>query len=274
MDTRVSVVERSRGSGSVAVTVALDGSAVRSLGGETALARQLQYADLQSAGWNVSGPTPGAGGGATVTVSHGFSSGAELSQLVSDIAGSGPPGTRPFRLSLSDGGGFFTNRTVVRGAVDLRCGLDCFGDPGLKAALGGSLGVAPQPLEGAAGQTADQVFHFALAVRLPGHPKPSSGSPSVGRDGTLTWAPALGSSTAVGAVSESVDWGHVILVSVLAGLVVVGGGVGAWWLRRRRRRKASAPGDVDLTSGPPGEQGSPAAAPGEAAADPWSWPKV
>lgn len=270
----MSVVEQSRGSGTLAVTVALDDSAVKALGGEEALAHQLQYADLQATGWSVSGPSPVPGGGASVTVSHGFSNGAELSRLVSDVAGGGPPGKRPFRLTLSDGGGFFTDRTVVRGAVDLRCGLDCFGDPGLKAALGGSLGVAPQPLEGAAGETAAQVFHFALAVRLPGHPKPSSGSPSVGRDGTLTWAPALGSSTLVGAASESVDWAHVILVAVPGGLVIIGGAFGAWRLRRRRRRKKAGPGDVDLTSGPPGEHAALTAAPGDAAADPWTWPQV
>lgn len=260
VDTRVSIVERSRGSGSLAVTVALDGAAVQALGGQAALARQLQYADLQATGWTVAGPAETAGGGESVTVSHGFSSGAELSRLVSDIAGSGPPGSRPFRLSLSDAGGFFTDRTALSGTVDLRCGLDCFGDPGLKAALGGSLGVAPQPLEGAAGQTASQVFRFALAVRLPGHPKPSSGSPSVSRDGTLTWAPALGSSTVVGAVTESVDWAHVILVAVLGALVIAGGGFGGWrwrrrrwWRWRRRRRRAVLPGADDEAAAPPGE---------------------
>lgn len=247
VDTRVSVVEKGGGSGSLAVTVTLDRDALNALGGETALAKQLQYGDLESAGWTISGPNPIAGGGVSLSATHGFSSAGELSQLMSDVAGSGPGAgsARPFRLSVSSGGGFFTDKTTVRGAVDLRCGLDCFSDPGLQSALGGPLGVTPQPLEQAAGQTAAQVFHFSLALRMPGHPHSAAGAPSVARDGTLTWSAPLGKSTVVGAVSESVDWGHVILVAVLAGLVIVGGGGGSLWRWRRRRRRRGLPGEPE-----------------------------
>lgn len=245
VDTRVSVVEKGGGAGSFAVTVTLDKSALDALGGETALAKQLQYGDLESAGWTISGPNPVAGGGASLSATHGFSSGAELSRLMSDVAGSGPAGSaHPFRLTVSSGGGFFTDKTTVRGAVDLRCGLDCFADPGLQSKLGGPLGVTPQPLEQAAGQTAAQVFGFSLALRMPGHPRSAAGAPAVSRDGTLTWSAPLGRSTVVGAVSESVDWGHVILVAVLAGLVLLGGGFG-WWRWRRRRRRRGLPGETE-----------------------------
>lgn len=267
VDTRVSVVDDSNGSGSLAVTVTLDKAAVQALGGQSALARQLSYADLQSAGWSVAGPHAVAGGGEEVTVTHGFSGAAQLSQLMSDVAGS-TPGPKPFRMNITSGGGFFTDRTTVRGAVDLRCGLDCFADPGLRAALGGSLGVSPQPLERAAGETAAQVFRFSLALRLPGHPGSIAGSPSIARDDTLTWSAPLGQSTLVGAASESVDWGHVILVAVLAGLVLVGAGFGGWRIRRRRRRK-SGPGDVELV---PALVGEPAGTNPDG--DATSWPTV
>ena len=258
-------MEKSGGSGTVGVTVSFDAAALNVLGGQTVLAKQLQYSDLEAAGWTVSGPTPSAGGGASVSVTHGFSNGAQLAQLISDVAGSGP-GPKPFRLAISEGGGFWTEKTAVRGVVDLRCGVQCFGDPGFQKALGGPLGVSPQPLEQAAGQTAAQVFRFSLAVRLPSHAGSVTGAPSVSRDGTLTWSAPLGRSTLVGAVSENVDWAHVILVAVLAGVVIAGGGFGGWRLRRRRRRRReSAPGDVDPTTtqvgdttalgGPPGEAG-------------------
>lgn len=270
VDTRVSVVERAGGDGTVAVTVTFDASAVKALGGQTVLAKQLSYADLQSAGWTVSGPTPGAGGATSVTVSHGFSDGAGLAQLLSDVAGGGKAGAaRPFRLTVSHGGGFWTDRTVVKGAVDLRCGLDCFGDPGLQASLGSPIGVTPGPLQGAAGQTAAQVFHFDLAVRLPGHADSSVGSPAAARDGTLTWSAPLGSAVTVGAVSETVDWAHVILVAVLAGLALVAGGGGLGWRLVRRRRRKSAPGDVDAVPVLVGE--TPAADPG---GDLTAWPTV
>lgn len=266
VDTRVSVVERGGGSGSLAVTVTLDRAAVQALGGQSALARQLSYADLESAGWAVAGPHAAAGGGESVTVSHGFSGGAQLSRLMSDVAGSAP-GPKPFRMSVSSGGGFFTNRNTIRGALDLRCGLQCFGDPGLQAALGGSLGVSPQPLEQAAGETAAQAFRFSLALRLPGRPGSVTGSPSVARDGTLTWSAPLGQSTLVGAVSESVDWGHVVLASVLAALVILAGGFGGLRWRRRRRR-ATLPGEGDPGTDLPGEPAN--ALPG----DPLEWPSV
>jgi hypothetical protein len=266
VDTRVSVVEHTGGSGTVGVTLTFDDAAVKALGGQTTLAEQLQYADLESAGWKVSGPTVLGGGGASVTVTHGFSNTTQLSQLMSELAGSSS--AYPFRLGVSDTGGFWTDKTVVTGTVDLRCGLDCFGDPGLQSALGTPLGVAPQPIEGAAGETSAQVFHFDLAVRLPGRPGSLTGNPVVARDGTLTWTVPLGSAVAVGAVSESIDWAHVILASVLAGLLVLGGGLGGWRLQRRRRRK-SAPGDVELVPAPVGE---PIGA--EPGGDVTAWPRV
>ena len=269
VDTRVSVVERPGGDGTVAVTVTFDDSAVKALGGLTVLAKQLSDADLQSAGWTVSGPTLASGGGASVTVSHGFSDGAELSRLLSAVAGSGTAGgAHPFRLTVSHGGGFWTDRTAVNGTVDLRCGLDCFGDPGLQASLGSPTGVSSNPLARASGETPAQVFSFQLAVRLPGHVDASAGRPAAARDGTLTWSAPLGSAVAVGAVSESVDWTHVIVVAVLGGLLIAGGGGFGWRVVRRRRRK-SAPGDVDLVPALAGETSS--ADPG---GDLTAWPRV
>ena len=266
VDTRVSVVESAGGGGTVAVAMTLDAAAVDALGGQTELAKQLRYADLQSQGWTVSGPSLLRDGGASVTVSHGFSGGAQLSELMSALAGDST--SHPFRLRLSHSGGFWTDKTAVTGAVDLRCGLNCFGDPGLRTSLGNPLGVSPQPLESAAGESATKVFSFELAVRVPGHVDSSTGNPAVARDGTLTWSPALGSEVQVGAVSQSVDWGHVILAAVLAGLVLIAGGGGLGWRVLRRRRRRGLPGEEAVEPSLPGE---PAAS---VAADLTSWPRV
>lgn len=77
VDTKVSVVDRGGGHGTVTVTVVLDRQAVDALGGETGLARQLSVGDLRSAGWEVTGPVPtpgvptGSGGAGGVAGSGG-----------------------------------------------------------------------------------------------------------------------------------------------------------------------------------------------------------
>ena len=266
VDTRVSVVENTGGGGTVAVAVTMDAATVDALGGQTELAKQLRYADLQAEGWTVSGPTLLQGGGASVTASHGFSGGAQLSDLMSALAGDSS--SHPFRLRLSHSGGFWTDRTALTGAVDLRCGLGCFGDPGLRASLGNPLGVSPQPLEGAAGESPTKVFSFELALRVPGHVDSSTGNPAVARDGTLTWSPPLGSEVVVGAVSQSVDWAHVILVAVLAGLVLIAAGGGLGWRTVRRRRRRALPGEDAVEPSLPGEPAP------SVATDLTSWPRV
>ena len=286
VDTSVSVVERPGGSGTLGVTLSFDASALSALGGQAALARQLQYSDLVAAGWKISGPTVSAGGGETVSATHGFANGAELAGLASELAGSGgtTASSKPFQLSLSSGGGFWSTSTEVRGKVDLTCGLGCFGDPGLQAALGQANGVNPAPLQQAAGETPAQAFGFSLEVKIPGHEKAGSPGAAQSRDGTVSWTPVLGQTTQILAVSEGTNWAHVILVAVLGGLAILLVGVGLVWrlIRRRRRRAAaqdvapSVPGEADALATASGEPAT--VAPGEGGSDPGgdvtAWPKV
>lgn len=233
VDTTVTVLERGGGHGQVSVSVAFDRQALQALGGENGLASQLSVSDLTAAGWTVSGPSPAAGGGATVKVSHGYASTSEASRLLAEIAGSGPVPTRPFQLAVSTRGGFFTDHDTIAGRINLTCGLSCFGDQGLQSALGNPNGVATAPLIQTAGQQPSQAFGFTFGARMPGSVG-TTNAPIRNRSG-LTWTTPLGQVTEVSATSESVNTGHIVLISVLGGLVIAGALVALIFWRRKRR---------------------------------------
>lgn len=229
----VSVVATSPTRGDVSVTVSLDPGAVSAIGGRPALVSQLSDADLVAEGWAIAGPRSGPGGDTVITASHSFSSPAEASTLVSDIAGSGPASSRPFQLELTHRSGFWDTRTILSGTVDLRCGLDCFGDAGLRSLFGTSTGVPT----GSVGAHPGQVFSVSVDSRLPG--KLESSNAATVANGTVGWAPAFGKVTQLEAVSETTNVGSIVLVAVLAGAGLLGLLTLAvlWWLRRRRRHR-------------------------------------
>jgi hypothetical protein len=230
VQTTVSVVARSPDRGYVSVSVSLDQTAVAAVGGRSSLVSQLSDADLVAEGWVVTGPRSGPGHTTVITASHSFSSAAEAATLVSDIAGSGPASSRPFRLELTHRAGFWDTKTFLSGTVDLRCGLDCFGDSGLRALFGTSTGVPAGPV----GAHPGQVFSVSFQSRLPGSIKSSSAT-SVSK-GTLRWSPAFGRATQLEAVSESTNVGSIVLVAVLAGVGLLGMALVLQRWRHRRRR--------------------------------------
>jgi uncharacterized protein (TIGR03382 family) len=175
-----------------------------------------------------------------VTASHGYTTPAQASALVAGLAGSGTAGGHPFRLSVEKRHGFWRDERVLQGEVDLTCGVACFGDPGLTRALGFPTGVNPAPLAAAAGQQPDQVFTFALDARLPGQLVDSNGAQLP--DGTLRWTPRLGQRLQLAALTRTWNTGHIVAVSVAAGVtLILGVGLaGFWWMRRRRRKRARA----------------------------------
>jgi hypothetical protein len=234
VDTRVSVVDRGGGRGTVSVSAVLDAAALQALGGESGLARQLNTGDLVAAGWTVAAPSPAPGGGATVTASHGYSSPSQAEELLAEIAGSGPAGDRPFHLTVSSQRGFLHVHETLTGRVDLSCGLSCFGDPGLQSALGNPNGVATAPLLN--GKPPSQVFGFTFSARLPGSLQSDNASARNRSD--LTWTTPLGQVTEISAESERLNTPNVVLFSVLAGVVVAGGA--ALFIRRRRRKRKHA----------------------------------
>jgi hypothetical protein len=243
VNTRISVDEVAPGRGVVAVTVALDAAALAAVGGQGALAAQLQDADLVTAGWAVSGPKPGPGSTTVITASHPFATLAQASALVGDLAGSGPDSSRPFRLSISEHHGFWRTDTILTGTVDLTCGLGCFGDSGLSGTLGSPVGVNPAPLESGAGQRPDQVFTFSVSARLLGSLVSTNAASH--QDGNLQWTPRLGQTLPLAAVTRSWNGPRIRAFAIGGGVVVLALvgllGVAAYrWRRRRRRRRTPA----------------------------------
>jgi hypothetical protein len=228
--TTVAVRIGGRGAGQVRVTVALDRAAA-ALGG-TAV-QDLDRAGLAAAGWAVrSAATPG--GGETFTASHPFASAAQLPAVLGEIATSA--GTPLFRLQVAETHTFWTTRTTLRGSVDLRCGVDCFGDAGLQGPFGSPVGVDPGALERRYGETAAQALQFRLQVRLPGSVGSVGATDATGRSGdTLRWTPVLGGRLTLSAVTTATDEGHVTEVAAAAAGLLVLGALAVTLLWRRRR---------------------------------------
>jgi hypothetical protein len=237
VNTQVNLYQTSSGRGVVTVSVTLDASAISAIGGRQALAAQLQDADLKAAGWTVTGPTPGPGSTTVVTASHDYTTPAQASALLADVAGGGPASERPFRVSIEKKHGFWRDERVLQGDVDLTCGVTCFGDPGLTRAFGFPTGVNPAPLAAAAGERPDQVFTFSLDARLPGRLVDSNGTPLP--DGALRWTPRLGQRLQLAALTRTWNTGRIVAAGVASGVAVLLaiGLAGFWWMRRRRRRR-------------------------------------
>jgi hypothetical protein len=154
------------GAGTVRATATLDKAAATEAGD-----LKVRAADLAPAGWLVRQETT-KDGGRVVLASRPFHGPADFRTAMGEL---GPPFatfTMTRRRSL------LRTRTAVSGAVDLRRGIEAFGDARLTAKLGAGLGL----------QAADQAalrkaLRFELGLRVPGAHK--------------TWQPRIGSRTPV-----------------------------------------------------------------------------
>ena len=187
------------GTGTVVATATLDKAAVARVGD-----LKVRAGDLAPTGWTVRERAT-SDGGRMVTATRPFRGGTDFRQAMGEL---GPP-FAGFTLDRSRS--FFRTRTAVSGAVDLRKGIEAFGDARLTGQLGGGLGL--QPGDQAALR---QALHFQLAVRVPGASK--------------TWTPRLGTRTpvAVSATSWNTD---VLLPLVLAIVLLLGLAVLMLWRR-------------------------------------------
>jgi len=221
----VGVDVKGDGSGSVTVTAHLDHDAA------TSYARYVRTSDLAKAGWAVAGPTPEPGGGVAFTASKPFADPIQARAVVSEL--SGPTG--PFQnLAVVRRSSFFQTTTTFEGTVDLTCGLDCFSDPSLRAALGTGAGngLDPSTLQAGAGVILDRIFQFEVAARLPGSIR-SSNAPSQLGNGAV-WKVKLGQKAVLTAQSKSWNVPHVLAV-VIGGLLALGA-AGLAIVRLSRRR--------------------------------------
>jgi hypothetical protein len=139
------------GTGTIVATATLDKAAVGRAGD-----LHVRAGDLAPTGWTVRERETGDGG-RVVTASRPFRGGTDFRQAMGEL---GPP-FAAFALDRSRS--FFRTRTAVSGAVDLRQGIEAFGDVRLTGQLGAGLGLQPGD------QTAlRQALRFQLAMSVPG----------------------------------------------------------------------------------------------------------
>jgi hypothetical protein len=253
VSTVVSVDATSGGHGTVTVAVTLDRGAVEELGGESSLSGQLKTADLTAAGWQVDGPRPGPDSSVVISARHPYSSSAEEAAIIESLAGSGPASTRPFQLTLNEHDTFWHVYTRLTGKVNLTCGVDCFGDQGLRSVLGSSVGVEPGPLGGTAHEQPGQLFGFTVEARLPGRVHQTNAASESA--GLLRWTARLGATEELSATAQDWNWGSLILVFTL-GFAAVAGTIAALLFRWRRSRQGRGEGSGDDGSGEGGKDGS------------------
>jgi hypothetical protein len=158
----VSVVSNSNGTGSVAVVVLLDREAANAI---PDLKEQLQTSDLVKAGWTVEGPVDWEDGGKAVTVHHGFGSPEEATALMRRISGNGPPFVD---FQMQQQRSLMHVDTTFSGKIDMKQGMNSFGDLGLTQSLGSRLGFDPNEIEKSLGVNWATAFPVDVQVSLPG----------------------------------------------------------------------------------------------------------
>jgi hypothetical protein len=210
----VGVDAHADGSGTVRAVVTLDREAAERLkrtGG------RLEAADLRKSGWTVTGPTTAKDGGAVLTATKPFRSARELGAVIDEVAGPRRP-LRDFKLSR--------DRTFARtnlrfsGTVDLRGGVDQFGDDRLREQTGAEAGIDTAELERQAGTALNRFFTVQVAVRLPG--SVSANAPTKAGNGAV-WQPKLGERAALTASSSQADVKRIgsLVIAALAAMALV-----------------------------------------------------
>lgn len=190
------------------------------------LSGSLRVEDLRAAGWTVTGPTR-SGTQTVLRATKAFDTPAEAGQVLDEVSGpDGPIGG--FRLSRERRPLWWA--WTVTGDLDLKGGIERFGDEALRHQLeGSSFGVDPTE--------AQEIFDVRVALDLPGRLEHKGAEGRVeDLDGRTVWTGTFGENTVLRATSR--DWAvsrevaAIVAASAAAGLAALG-------LRLRRIRRAS-----------------------------------
>ena len=167
VDSTVDVAIEANGSGTVTVTLTADHELVAAV---PDLADQLRRDDLAAAGWEVTPLTPTNDGGATVVLTHPFTTPDEATAILGSMSGTnGPFGNLAIRQQTA----FAKVNTSVSGAIRMPLGTSTFVDDGLVARIG-----THPPIDAglaARGLTLADAFTLKLAITVPGRAEVSTG---------------------------------------------------------------------------------------------------
>ena len=227
------------GSGTVALRVALDATAVQAAeAGGTPLADEVRLSDLSASGWQVGHWVRPKDGSASVVITKPFQNTEQVAAIVRELSGAQGP-LHGFRASHQAKWLGLTHTSTLDGTVDLRdarSGITA--DPALLAIL------AAQHVDVAAldQQLSAQVrggLSIKVVADLPG--------------GTHTVTVAAGHSSAVAASSTAADWRRAGLVAAALALVALAllARRHARRLGRRRAATATAPAATRPPVSPP-----------------------
>ncbi len=229
VDVNVGINAKADGSGQVRVEVVAD----REVAQAVDLSAGVRVDDLKQAGWTIDGPSPRPDGGVRVVATKAFADAGGARSAVEELTGPIGP-FQAFRLQRSRS--FVRTTTRFSATVDLARGIEAFGDPGVKATLGGSdIGLdLPQLGQDLKGPT-DAAVGVQVAVRLPG--KASSNAPRVTADGA-TWQ--VGLKDRLELTAQSTAWNVANLVGVVVAALLATLAVAAFLLNRSRRSDRGA----------------------------------
>lgn len=251
VDLAVEVAMDRDATGTVTVTATADEDVVERTPG---LAQDLRTADLESAGWTVTGPSVTDDGGLTVTVSRPFATVAEANAILASLNGADGPFQRvQLARTQDDDAVTFTLDGVGRA----NSGVAIFTDPDLLAAVGAT----PYVDEiAAAGMSPTEAVGITFRADLPGDVEASSVDPEAESDDLQWTIPLDGSSVALTAtttVSLADDPIWSVVATVLLVVLVVWLAVAAAFIalvvrarRRRMRRGRSTPTPAEVPGSP------------------------
>lgn len=213
VETEVMVSLEEDGSGEVEVAVGLDDDAMARVpdptgGGESPEANLVELArtaDLEAAGWEVSGPEE-TDGVTWLRITKPFGTPEEAGEILAEVA----PGGVLSDLKVSRGSSFGSDNYEFSGKADLSGGLEALADEGLAELLdGNALGESPEAMEERFGQPVAEMFHLVVRAELPG-------------DVSQEWTPELGGSAVDLDASSTVYNTPALALAGVAGLSVVG----------------------------------------------------
>jgi hypothetical protein len=239
VDLNVDLAVEPDGTGTITLVATADAEVVAAV---PTLAEQLATDDIVAAGWTIDGPTALPDGGLTITLSHGFTSDAEATNLLNSL---GPPFNQ-MAMTRNTSGEDTTTR--LTGLLGLPGGFESFADEDLIAAVG-SVPFADQLA--ASGATPESSINAVIRAELPGRIDSAETNGTQLGDNRLEWlVPTDGTILdwrAVSVQSPGDDrwWARPLSIVALVALVAwvafmtmfIGYVLWARWQRTRRRRR-------------------------------------